>query len=807
MQDFEKLGAFYLGKRVDPAEGQPVDELLLYDSKDLTTHAAIIGMTGSGKTGLGISLIEEAAMDRIPVIAVDPKGDLGNLLLTFPELEGRQFEPWVDPRAVTESGQSVEAYAAQQAAAWKQGLADWGQDGDRIARLRATCDFRIYTPGGSAGEPMAVLGEFSAPSPEVRADRDLYNDLLEGAATGVLTLLGIEADPLSSREHILLANILRSSWDIDKSLDLAGLIAAIQTPPFSKIGVVDIENFYPARERFKFAMQINNLLAAPGFEVWCEGQPLNIDQLLYTESGQPRVAVLSIAHLDDTERMFFMTMLLNAVLAWMRKQSGSTSLRALLYIDELFGYMPPVANPPSKRALLTLLKQARAFGLGLALSTQNPVDLDYKGMSNIGTWFIGRLQTERDKARVLEGLQGAADGAARNSDMLRNLLSNLGKRQFLLHNVHESAPVLFATRWAMSYLSGPLTREQITRLTHDGTSVAPQGESPLPQVSKVAGANAIANTNTNTNTNAPVLEPGILQKWLPLAGTPGESRQVVCSPGVLAYGSISYTSARYNIDCKRSFAFMAELQANDAEPRWSDAEALAPDTAYIDSPTADAAVFGDCPVAMCQVRNYAEWEKAFIQYLRLEQPLTIYKSAVLKLTSQPLESERDFRIRLQQKANEDRDAATAALRGRYEAKLGRLEQRLLRARQALQREEEQASGSKMDTALSVGTALLGALLGRKRISVTSATRAGAAARRAGNMRKQIGDVKRAEETVESIQQEIDALSEELDAEVAAMADTYNAQSDKLEEISIRAGSSNIRIDFFGIGWQPHTVAL
>ena len=412
MQNFEKLGAFYLGRRLNTADGEATEELLLYDSKDLTTHAAIIGMTGSGKTGLGIGLIEEAAMDKVPVLAIDPKGDLGNLLLTFPQFKAEQFEPWVDTHAAAEKGLTTAEYAAAQAKLWKDGLARDGQKPARVKQLKNACDFRIFTPGSQTGNPIAVLGELSAPAAAVREDADLYADLVEGSVTSLLGMLGIDADPVTSREHILLSHVLRDCWDRGESLDLAGLIAAIQTPGFTKVGVIEVDTFFPPADRFKLAMQLNNLLAAPGFQSWLQGPPLDIDALLYNADGKPCVSVLSIAHLDDQERMFFVSMLLNALLAWMRRQQGGSGLRAMLYIDEIFGYMPPVANPPSKKPLLTLLKQARAFGLGLVLSTQNPVDLDYKGLSNMGTWFIGRLQTERDKKRLLDGLT-SADGAGR----------------------------------------------------------------------------------------------------------------------------------------------------------------------------------------------------------------------------------------------------------------------------------------------------------------------------------------------------------------------------------------------------------
>lgn len=286
---------------------------------------------------------------------------------------------------------------------WAKGLASWQQDGARILRLREAADFSIYTPGSTAGLSVSILNSFAAPTSDVRNDVELLRERIGTTVTSLLGLLGIEADPIQSREHILLSTILDQTWKRQEDLDLTALIQAIQSPPVSKIGVMDLESFFPSKDRFAFAMKLNNLLAAPGFQAWLEGEGLEIQSLFYTPAGKPRMAIFSIAHLNDAERMFFVTLLLGQLVGWMRAQSGTTSLRALLYMDEIFGYFPPVANPPSKLPLMTLLKQARAFGLGVVLATQNPVDLDYKGLANTGTWFIGRLQTERDKARVLEG--------------------------------------------------------------------------------------------------------------------------------------------------------------------------------------------------------------------------------------------------------------------------------------------------------------------------------------------------------------------------------------------------------------------
>ncbi|MFU8773692.1 MAG: ATP-binding protein, partial [Anaerolineales bacterium] len=462
---YEKLGIFYIGKEVDPGSGERTDDLILYDSKDLTTHGVIIGMTGSGKTGLGIGILEEAAMDRIPVIAIDPKGDLTNLLLTFPNLAPADFLPWVNKDVASQQGMDLESFSVQQADLWRKGLAEWHQDGERIRRLREHAEFSIYTPGSSAGLPVSVLNSFDAPARQIVDDLDAFRERIQSMVTGLLGLLGIDADPIRSREHILLSSILDHAWRKGQNLDLGALIQAIQQPPFSRLGVMELESIYPSKDRFALAMQLNGLLASPGFQGWMDGDPLDIGAMLYTPSGKPRLSIFSIAHLSDAERMFFVTILLSAVLGWMRTQPGTSSLRALIYMDEVFGFFPPVANPPSKTPMLTLLKQARAFGVGMLLATQNPVDLDYKGLGNTGTWFIGRLQTERDKARVLEALEGAMVGSnlIPRADLDR-LISGLGKRVFLMHNVHRAAPTLFTTRWVMSYMAGPLTQIQIRDL-------------------------------------------------------------------------------------------------------------------------------------------------------------------------------------------------------------------------------------------------------------------------------------------------------------------------------------------------------
>src|SRR5262245_2987102 len=511
--DYEKLGLFYLGKQFDLERGSRLDNHILYDSRDLLTHAVVVGMTGSGKTGLGISLIEEAAIDGIPVLAIDPKGDLGNLLLTFPNLAPSDFAPWIDAGEAQRQNTTVDAYAAETAQRWKTGLAEWDQDGTRIARLRAAADVTVYTPGSRISTPLAILGSLgpatAEPDDESQAD-------IATTASSLLGLVGIDDVQPHSREQALIAAILSSRPPLPSpsasarqaaGADLRWLVQQIQRPAFDSIGVLDLETFFPARERQELALRFNSVLAAPGFDVWSAGEPLDAASLLFTPAGKPRIAIISVAHLDDAQRMLVVSLVLNAVLRWTRRQSGTSSLRAMVYMDEVFGYLPPVSNPPSKLPLLTLLKQARAFGVGLVLATQNPVDLDYKALSNTGTWFLGKLQTERDKARMLDGLEGVSSGLDRHA--IDRALSSLRGRVFLMHNVHEKAPIAFETRWALSYLRGPMGREELRRFAR-APETKPDSPKKSDQVSPAAAASSPAAAAVK-----PVVPAGIDEYVLP----------------------------------------------------------------------------------------------------------------------------------------------------------------------------------------------------------------------------------------------------------------------------------------------------
>ena len=792
---YEKLGAFYLGKEYDLTSRTLKEDLILYDSKDLNTHAVIIGMTGSGKTGLGIGILEEALIDNIPIIAIDPKGDLPNLLLNFPDLNPQDFRPWVNPQDALNKGLTIDQFAAKEAETWRKGLAGWGQEPERIARLKAAADFAVYTPGSHAGLPVNVLRSFSPPTPAILGDTDLLRERIQTTATSLLALLGIEADPIISREHILLSNILETVWSEVKSVDLAGLIHAVQAPPFERIGVMDLASFYPAKERFALAMRMNNLLASPGFESWLEGDPLNIGQMLYTAQGKPRASIFSISHLSDPERMFFVSMLLNEILGWMRSQPGTSSLRAILYMDEIFGYFPPVGNPPSKTPLLTLLKQARAFGLGVVLSTQNPVDLDYKGLANTGTWFIGRLQTERDKGRVLEGLEGVAAGSGFDRGQMEEILAGLGKRIFLLHNVHENEPAIFQTRWALSYLRGPMTRDQIkvlmaqrkSRTTVTATAPAFTAAADPPKLSEPVPAAE----------GPPVLPPGIDTFYLAASGA---GHGVVYYPAVVGRMDVHYSNARYKVDTTETLALAAHLEEGPVPLDWDSAVEFDP-LAFETTPLTGGE-YADLPAAAKKVSNYRKWNKDLLRWVRQNRPLVLLRSKSFGMISQLGESEGEFRLRLAQGMREKRDLQVEKLRKKYDRRFITLKDRLMRAEQAIAREDEQAKASKMQTAISFGTAILGAFLGRKAVSATSASRVGTAMRSASRVQKEKMDVARAQERAEAVRRQLSELDERLQEDIDTIELSLDTEIEALEKIFVKPKSTDIALEIFGQAWMP-----
>jgi hypothetical protein len=794
--DFERLGSFYLGRLLRD-DGSVGPEPLLYDARDLTTHAVCLGMTGSGKTGLCVSLLEEAALDGIPSIAIDPKGDLGNLLLTFPSLTAEEFRPWIDVTEAERAGRTPEEHAAATAKLWKQGLAEWGQDGDRIRRLRESADLALYTPGSRVGRPLSVLRSLAAPPAAERASSgelgervapaDALADRVGSAAAGILALVGVETDPLQSREHILLVKLIESAWSAGQDLDLAELIRRVQAPPFERVGVFDLESFYPARDRLDLAMRLNHLLASPGFAAWTEGEPLEVARLLHTPAGRPRVSILSIAHLGDRERMFFVTWLLGEVVSWMRAQPGTQSLRALLYMDEVMGFLPPTAAPPSKAPLLTLLKQARAFGLGVVLATQNPVDLDYKALSNAGTWLLGRLQTERDQARVLDGLEGsaAARGGGFERGALERQLAGLGKRVFLLHSVHEDRPVLFQTRWAMSYLRGPLTLEEVARLQPpaDSAGAAPASRAPLAEAAGSAGPR-------------PALPAGLEERFVALAGEAPTGARLLYRPALLGVAALRYADAKAGVDHFERVALLREL---DLAASWEGAVEIDAGHLALGAEPAAGAGFAALPPGLGKGSG-ERLAKALATHLAQARPLVLHRSLVTGLVSRPGEAEGAFRVRVREALHERRDAALEKLRARWAPKLARAEQRVRSRGEEVERQRSQRTHEVVGTAISVGATVLGALFGRKLGSGTVG-RATSAARSATRSAREHGDVARASEALAAAEAELRALDAEFQAETAALREASG--EGELAELALRPKKTDTQVERVALLWRPY----
>jgi hypothetical protein len=800
--DFEKLGVFYLGRLYDLKTRKGKEALFLYDSKDLVTHAVCVGMTGSGKTGLCISLLEEAAIDGIPAIVIDPKGDLGNLMLTFPDMRPEEFAPWINREEAQRKGLSPEECARQQAALWEKGLAEWGQGRDRIRRFKEAVDIAVYTPGSATGLPVSVLSSFAGP--QAGEDADTLQEYISNTTMSLLGLLGIQADPIRSKEHILIANILSAVWSKGQSLDMPGLIHLIQNPPLTKVGVFDLESFYPEKERHELAMKLNNLLASPGFQAWMEGDSFDIERLLYTPEGKPRIAIFSIAHLNDPERMFFVSFLLNQVLGWMRKLPGTTSLRALLYMDEIFGYFPPVANPPSKQPLLTLLKQARAYGIGLVLVTQNPVDLDYKGLSNAGTWFIGRLQTERDKDRVLEGLEGAAAGAGKGFERaeMDRIIAGLGNRVFLMNNVHEDRPEVFETRWAMSYLAGPLTRTQIKLLMDPvREALTPRAPMATPAVQEERGGVSASSLAKESKfpVRQPALPPEIPQYFFPVRGRQPTGGSLIYSPAVFGEAEVRFADAKKGLESLRVVSLLTPVKEGAIPVNWDEGEDAGLAGRDLEpSPSANAD-FGELPPVAAKAKSYEEWRKDFASWLYRTQSLAAYHSPALRVFSQTGESERDFRIRLQQAGREERDQVIEELRKKYSLKIAALQERTRRAEQVLARESEQVKQQGIQTVISIGATLLGAFLGRKTVTTSTLGRATTAARGAGRVLKERQDVGRAEENVGAHQQQLADLEAAFKAEAEAAASPL---AETIETVRVRPTKQNISVKLVALAWAP-----
>ncbi len=774
---YEKLGLFYLGKEIDIKSGESTDNLLLVKNKNLTTHSAIIGMTGSGKTGLGISMIEEAVLDKIPSIIIDPKGDMGNLLLAFDDFDPKKFEPWIDEGEAEKKGMSREEFAQATAQKWEHGILSANQNRERVKRYKNGADFTIFTPGSSAGISISALSSFDAPSSQVLEDADTFSYLLNSTVTSILALIGIKADPLKSKEFLLLTTLFNYFWKKETNLTLEELIGHVANPPFEKIGVLALKSFYPQNERLKLAMLLNNVLASPTFSAWLDGDPLDIESLLYTKDAKPRVSILSIAHLNDNERMFFVTLFLNKFISWMRTQSGTSSLRAMLYMDEIYGFFPATSNPPSKNPMLLLLKQARAYGINITLSTQNPVDLDYKGLSNIGSWFIGRLQTKQDIERVIDGLiKSGSDAMDKKS--ISQLLANLQKRVFLFKSAHRDKISLFSTRWVMSYLRGPLSKPQIELLMYDKKEAI----KALEQKSVIT-----KKEKKPLGSTPPLLSDKIDQYY----HMPKITEAPEFEPYLVANATIRYYNAKRAIDIEEEFQYKYYIDVRDKEIVWDSGEKNEDDFDLYDINSVENSTFAQIPRFISEADDFDELEKEFSNHLYHEKLLTLYKVASLKLESEVGEEMAQFKVRVLDALRIEQDEAIEKLRVKFDKKKLTLDKRYQRAIERLEKEEADVSSRTTDTVLAFGMTILDAFLGRSTVKRSTASRAGSTIRNARKIYSEKDDVAVAERKVLEVEEDIETLAVELEEEIEHISEDFEIDNYEIEEFYIKPRRSDI----------------
>lgn len=814
----ERLGSFYLGAEYDLASAQRLEKPVHYDARDLTTHAVCVGMTGSGKTGLCIGLLEEAAIDKVPVILIDPKGDMTNMLLQFPDLQPSEFLPWIQEDDARRKGKTKEELAVSTAEMWKSGLADWGISPDRVRQLRDSVEYTIYTPGSDSGFPVSILGSLSAPKLDFEEHAEAIRERISGTVSALLGLAGIKADPARSRESILLAGIFEHFWKQRLDLDLETLINSIQTPPMRQVGVFDVDTFYPEKERFDLAMSFNNLVASPSFQSWLSGDPLDIDRMFYTTEGKPRHSIFYLAHLSDTERMFFVTLLLENVLTWTRAQSGTSSLRALLYFDEVFGYLPPVAEPSSKRPLLTLLKQARAFGLGCVLVTQNPVDLDYKGLTNTGTWFIGKLQAERDKERVLEGLKSAiaeAGGGGGSIDY-DSIISRLGNRVFLLHNVHEDRPVIFQTRWAMSFLSGPMTRPQIRQL------MAPRKTTSIPapafSVAAAPGSAGTAGIQASSlpygfTAQPPGLDPSIRQVFVPVcldsrtalsrygnqqyAGMTVTGEQLIYEPAVIGSASVMFSDRKRGINENRTVV-LAAGPVSSSPAVWEKSEPLSVRAENLPGqPDGRATAFASIPDGVTTAKKLSAFGDPLADWLYYHSKYTLSVHPATGLFRHAQESERDFSIRLQQAVRELRDKEVDALEKKFAPQIERITEKIRKEERELARDEAEHQSRKTTELVGIGESLLGFFIGRK-----STRSLGSALNRRRMTANAKADMEESEETIEVLNAELEKVNKEMQVLARDITAKWEKPELQLESEELAPRRSDVTVHFIALGWLP-----
>lgn len=783
MGKVDSLTTFDLGPIVDPTTGKETNKELFYDSKNLTTHGVCLGMTGSGKTGLGIILLEEAGLDKIPAIIIDPKGDMSNLLLNFPHMSVAEFIPWVDPVEAQRQGTSVQNYAEEIAKTWREGLEKSGGL-ERVQKLKDSVEMAVYTPGNRSGTPISILRSFEAPPKELLDDDAAFRDRLMSLTSSILGLIGINADPIKSREQIYLSLIIEYYWRKGQSLDLTRLIQLIQKPPFDTVGALDVDTFFPVKERMNLSVSLNNLLASPGFQSWMEGDPLDINEFLATKEGKPKFSIFSIAHLQDSERMFFVTLLLNEVIIWMRQQPGTSNLRALIYMDEIFGYFPPTAMPPSKMPMLTLLKQARAYGIGILLATQNPIDLDYKGLANCGTWFIGRLQTDRDKMRVTEGLQAASNT---NTDVqtFNQLLATIGKRTFIMRSIYESMPIVFKTRWTLSYLRGPLTLTQLQAFRKASSTVTAN--------------HLFSSTEKGPSANTKPIIPSEIPELFAKGKSPRQGEKYI--PRLLGKAKVHFVDSKNKIDQWQEISLLTSLDDSGKLALWDEADDLAQTGFSLSNQPEAESSFEDVPRGFLQEKKFSSFEKSLAAHLYQNQVLMIYRAPNLDLTSKENETENEFRARALTSQQTKWKEMSDKIKGKYADKENVINTRIRNAQDKLAARQNKTFWQRIEAFLSILSTFLQAMIGKK-ITKGTISQAGTSIRRTGRMTLDNSEAARAEEDVQYYQRQLEDLEIEKQKEIAALSPASDPSQIPIEKIDIHPRKSDIIVQSISLLWVP-----
>jgi hypothetical protein len=796
---------FFLGKSYDLDQSEMLNDEVFYDPDDLTTHGVITGMTGSGKTGLGVIMLEEAALRGIPAIVIDPKGDLTNLLLHFPDLLPNDFQPWVNRDAARRDGISVEEASQKAASLWKNGLASYGIGKPELQALSDSAEFAVYTPGSDAGLPVSILASLNAPPIPWEGNKEVLRDEIASTVIALLGLIGFkDIDPVRSKEHILLSNIFEEAWRQGKDLDMGSLISHVQSPPFEKLGVLSLEQFYPEKDRFNLAMMLNNFLAAPAFQTWLEGQALDVGQILFTPEGKPRHSVFYLAHLNDQERMFFVTLLYTAIESWMRGQKGSSSLRAMVYFDEVAGYLPPVANPASKSIILRMLKQARAFGVGLILATQNPVDLDYKALSNAGTWMVGKLQTEQDKARLLDGLEGAAPGVDRKA--FDRMISLIDKRVFLLHNVHEDAAQIFHTRWAMNYLPGPITQAQIPELNAlVGAQVLGEGKAKKAQTKSASaqdlpGKDVTPSVPGAVNVHyypAKLLFSEALERAGGVFDDESDSPQMVYKPTLAGQARVAFLAKKHNISHEAVFTVRIDEMKRKGLVRWENFLVEPVDLDVLSSEPRTNARYESLDNLTIEDSKYvSDLKSDFEDWVYRTQTMKVKVNEALDLVAGPDVSEAEFKQMCAAVVEKKMSEEIENVKATYEKKLDDLEEDMRDEMLDLEEEKQDLNHRRMEEVGKGVENIMGLFTGRRRSISTSLTK-----RRMTSKAK--ADVAAAEQEIKKIEEEMKRMEKALEAELEEVKVRWEKAPEQVIEEPVSPYKKNIFIELFGLVWVPY----